>query len=332
MSKYIPNVPFLKGRPVNLEEDDYYSESKQAKVQFYMVGPVGSAKSTIAAGTVVTCETLSIILKGFYARVLPRSSYIIADANNLRLGRFPKKTDPLAPRAAEAGLLICEQGWREKRVHVPMYDVGGEIFDAFNVTPEIQARVNNYNRNVVNAIRDSEGYVVTLSAPDALMFRKSYKEQDVDQYTYNVLSQAFAYKKQAHKKIEGIALWLTRWDEVMDKAKDIGMDIYEMDDNGRPNQKGLMRFFNNGYPGIAMLLKPLVNQGKVKFFRSYFKIKKKEDGVTEETWPLDLDDLDHKPQKVINTIVDDTNYIRSKPEYSEQDYADFIRFMGTFSK
>jgi hypothetical protein len=120
----------LKGKPIDMmDTTGDYRHAYNVKTKFGMLGPVAAGKSTIAAAIVYTCQTLSSLVPNFYARVLPTSSHILADANNLRLGKFPEKTDPFIPRAPEAGLLIGETGWKEKKVQVPICDVAGEITD-----------------------------------------------------------------------------------------------------------------------------------------------------------------------------------------------------------
>lgn len=302
----------LNRKPVELTPDDYASVHPY-KTMFSMVGPVGSGKSVVATGTVVMAETMSAVLGNFYCRVLLPSGNIIKYANNLRLGHFPPKTDPYAPRAFEAGLMICERGWHEKKVQVPLCDVGGEVFDALN--PEFAERARNINRQVVNHVRDCQGFVLTLPAPDAQIFRTDINSRDPDAYLYTVMSQIMDYKLYARKKMDGVGVWITRWDEVMDEAKDIGMDIYA-------DQRTLDRFFENGYPALAMLLKPLRDAGKVRYFKSYFKIKKREDG-TEETWP--------DGSKRINVVYDPSSHIQRKPDCAEQDYVNFIRWLGSFA-
>ncbi len=314
---------FLKKKPVEMNYDEGFSSQQQYKTRFCMVGTPMSGKSTIAAATVLTAETMSAILGNFYCRVLPQSSHIMADANNLRLGRFPEKTDPYLVRPPEAGLLICDKGWREKKVQVPLCDVGGEVFDAMTLrnmgSYDVQERIKNINRRVLDYVRDSQGFVVALSAPDALMFRTDYKALDADVYVYNVLSQVMDYKRQTGTNIDGIAVWLTKWDEAKDLSQDTGINIYD-------DQNGLAKFFDNGYPGISMLLKPLVKQGKVRFFRSYFTIKKRDDGVTDEYW-------DNNPNaKRIDILEDLSAHIQRRPKYCEEDYVSFIRFMGSFAK
>lgn len=77
MSKYLPE--WMKPKPVDMMGD--YTKSYKVKTKFGMLGPVAAGKSTICAGIVHTCETLSSLVPNFYARVLPTSTHILRDAN-----------------------------------------------------------------------------------------------------------------------------------------------------------------------------------------------------------------------------------------------------------
>ena len=319
MSGLIPD--WLRHKPADIEASFY--EAQKYKTHFSMLGPVGGGKTTIAAATVLTAETLSAQVGNFYCRVLPQSSHIIADANNLRVGRFPKKTDPFNPVPPEAGLMVCERGWRDKKVQQSVCDVGGEVFDHMLVDPRtaLSQKRQLADRRVIDYVRDSQGFAVVLPAPKAILFRTSHEQHDPDEHVYRVLSQTLEWKRLNRREVKGIAVWLSQWDEAMDIAKDMGMDIY---DPVEP-QAALARFMDNGFPSVAMLLKPLEAAGKVKYFRSYFQIKKREDGVTDMTWE------DDPKAKVIDVLDDPASYIRYKPKYSEQDYIDYIRWMGRFA-
>lgn len=326
MSKYLPE--FMKQKPVDMMGD--YTKSYGVKTRFGMLGPVASGKSTIAAGIVHTCEVMSSILTNFYCRVLPTSTHILSDANNLCLGKFPEKTDPFLPRVPEAGLLICERGsgmnlWREKKTQVPICDVAGEITDyiqmkASGFTPgqTIEQRVQSINTEVVKAVRDCQGFITTLSAPDALMFRTAPSKLDPDVYTYTVLNEIFDYRRRNKRPDPQIIVVLTKWDQVIKKAKDIDMDIYN------ESQQGLAKFLANGFPSTNMLLKPLVDKGNVKFFRSWFGIKKHEDG-NEVVW-------EDTKQPVIDVFEDPESWIRFRPRYAEQDYIGIVRHIGSFGQ
>ena len=319
MSKYLPD--FLKSKPVDMMGD--YTNAYKVKNRFAMLGPVSCGKSTIAAGFVHTCETLSSIVPNFYCRVLPTSTHILADANNLRLGKFPEKTNPLTPKAPEAGFLLCERGWREKKTQVPMCDVAGEITDYINyrasgTTPAqvIRQRLDSINSTVVETVKDSQGLIMALSAPDALMFRENASTFDADVYMHTVVNAILQYRKDKHRPDPHVIIVLTKWDKVITQSRDIGMDVYE-------SQEGLAKFLANGYPATNMLVKPLRDKGLVHYFRSWFAIKHRQDG-TEETWP------DGKP--VIDLIEDEDAFIRFRPRYAEQDYIDMVKLIGSFGQ
>lgn len=310
----------LGQKPRQLEEADPYGyDIYQYKVRFSLVGPVNAGKSSLAAAIVVAAETMSATIRDFYCRVLPKSSHILTDANNLRLGRFPEKTDPYLPVAPEAGLLIGER-YGKKTLQIPICDVGGEVVDALAIAyPTIDQleRIRNINRQVINHIRESQGFILTLPATDALMFRKDHRAMDADSYLYTVLSQVMDFKLYTRTSIEGIAVWLTKWDEAMDDAKDLGMDVYT-------DSMGMARFMANGFPALNMLLKPLIDAGKVQFFRSFFQLKKRDDGTTPELWP--------DGRKKIEVIDDPRSFIRKKPLFAEQDCVNFIKWVGSFAK
>jgi len=317
MSRYLPS--FLRQKPKPLDQDTYGYNVHQYKVRFSLAGPVSAGKSSLAAAIVVAAQTMSSQVKEFYCRVLPKSSHILTDASNLRVGRFPEKTDPYLPVAPEAGLLIGER-YGKRTLQIPICDVGGEVMDALavqNPTPAQFQRLGNINRMVIDHIRDSQGFILTLPATDALMFRRDYRRSETDSYLYTVLSQVMDHKLYSRTKIDGVAVWITKWDAAMSEAKRIGMDIYD-------DPKSILRFMDNGFPALSMLLKPLNDAGKVKYFRSYFTIKKRDDGITDDTWP--------DGGKKIEVTDDPANYIRYKPKFAEQDCVNFIRWAGTFAK
>jgi hypothetical protein len=321
MSKYLPR--WMKPKPVDMVDD--YRTAYKVKIKFGMLGPVSSGKSTIAAGFLHTVETLSSLVPNFYCAVLPSSSHILKDANNLRLGHFPKKTDPFLPRAPEAGFLICERGWREKKVQVPICDVAGEISDyievkasGFTPSQKIRQSMQSINKAVVNTIKDCKGFIIALAAPDALMFRENASTFDPDVYTHTVMNDILHYRRRNKKDDPYIIVVLTKWDEVQAKARSIQMDVFDESENG------MAKFLANGYPATSMLLKPLHDKGMVRFFRSWFKIKRREDG-SKEYWPDT-----HKP--VIEIIEDETGFIRFRPSYSETDYVEMVRYIGSFAQ
>ena len=316
--------PF-KPKEITLEEDLYGYDRITYKVRFSLVGPVGAGKSSLAAALVVSAATMSSQLKDFYCRVLPKSSTIMKDANNLRAGRFPPKTDPFTSVAPEAGLIIGQgsQGINKdnKVMQVPICDVGGEIYDVLAIrrpTEQQYQRIQNINRNVVNHIRDSQGFIITVPAPEAIIFRTDYLANDSDSYLYTIMSQVMDHKRYTNTKIEGIGIWITKWDQAMEKAKALNMDIYA-DDGGR----SIERFLVNGFPNLSMLLKPLRDAGKVRYFRSYFQLARRDDGTVDK-WP------DGEPKIAI--VEDPTDKILFKPKFAEQESVNFIKWAASFAK
>lgn len=326
MSRYLP--AWLKREPISMEID--YSDAYKEKAQFSLLGPVMCGKSSIAAGLVYTCTKMSSLIPNFYAKVLPTSTNILKDANNLAVGQFPAKTDPYQPKAPEAGIVICERGWRNRKVQVPIYDTGGEITDyihdrsptAFTPSQLINDRMRQINRAVVEKVKDSQGFLVGMPANDAVIFRDSPSSFDVDVYTHIVLTDIIEYRRRHHKSEPNFAIVITKVDTVAEKLKDLSMDVYHED--RAKIQVGLARFMDNGFPLTSMLLKPLRDNGKVNFFRSWFRTRKKEDG-SEEYWP-------NTRSPIIDVTEDEEAYLRFGINYSGQDYIDLVHYIGSFAQ
>jgi hypothetical protein len=317
VAKTLPRI--TNDTPVDMMGD--YRKNYKFKTKFGLIGPVSAGKSTLCAGIVFVCQDLSATQANFYARVLPSSSNILKDANNLRTGHFPEKTDPTTPRAPEAGLLISQRGMLSNSgVHVPICDVAGEVSDYLcdagdgnTACERINSRSSSVNRVVVDTVRDCQGFIIALDANDALMFSDGAHDNDV--YMHSVLTNVFEWRRRNGKPDPRMIVVITKWDQVMSKAKDIQMDAYD-------GENGLQRFLDNGFPSLSMLLKPLRDKGYVRFFRSWFTLKRDPEGNIEYF------DGTRKPK--IKIIENETNYIRFKPDFSEPDYIDIVNHIGSF--
>ena len=307
-------------KPVDMMGD--WRRKYKFKTKFGMLGPVAAGKSTICAAAVLTCATQSAVSSDFYARVLPDSCDILNDANRLRQGHFPLKTDPLAPKAPQAGILISKRGMTGNTgVHVPICDVSGEISDYLSdegagnsAYEKIHSRNSGVNWQVIETVRDCQGFIIALDCKDAIMFNDGSRP-DSDVYMHNCLTNILEWRRRNGKSDPYVIVILTKWDEVMTMAKDIGMDAYD-------GEVGLQRFLDNGFPNMSMLLKPIRDKGRVKFFRSWFKQATHPETKEPLTWP------DGKPK--IKVIETESNWIRFKPDYSEPDYIDLINYIGSF--
>lgn len=300
-----------------------YRKNYKYKTKFGLLGPVSAGKSTLCAAIVFTCQDQSATVSNFYARVLGSHSNIGRDSNNLRIGKFPEKTDPTTPEAPEAGLLISQKGMLSNNgVHVPICDVAGEVSDYLNDTGEgnssyerISSRSASINRVVIDTVRDCQGFIIALDANDAIMFRKTYTDIDSDDYMHSVLTNIFEWRRRNNKPDPHIIVVLTKWDQVSQVCKDLQMDAYD-------GENGLQRFVDNGFPSLAMLLKPLRDKNYVRFFRSWFTLATDPDGKVL-CWPGT-----NKPK--IKIEENESNYIRFKPKFSEPDYIDLINYIGSF--
>lgn len=333
MSKYIRQAVALipkvtrevaGAKPVDMTGD--YTKDYKAKVRFAMMGPVAAGKSTVAAAIVVTLQNLSALDPNFYARVLPTSSHILSEANNLRLGKFPDKTNPDQAEAPEAGIIICQKGnFGNKGTQMPICDMAGEVTDYIEAKSsglmpkdKIQEIAQSINMKMYNTAKNCQGIIITVRASDSLLYSDGPQEKDNDVYTHNALTAMFEYRRKNHLPEPYVIVVITQWDKVATQSKLIGMNVY--DETGEMN--GLARFMDNGFPATSMLLKPLRDKGHVKYFRSWFTIEKDADNK-EILWPGT-----NKPR--IKITEDAGSYLRFKPAYAEEDYIGLVRYIGSF--
>jgi hypothetical protein len=181
----------------------------------------------------------------------------------------------------------------------------------------LEKRMNSVNRDVVKATKDCNGLIVVLPATDALMFRKSFKSEDADVHTHNSISNILEFRKRMRKPDPHIIVFLSKWDQVSEVAKDIDMDAYYSDEE-------MQKFLDNGFPATSMLLKPLVANGKVKFFRSWFKIAKDETGK-------DMYFPGTKKQKIEVTEYPNS-WIRFLPNFSSGEFEKAIYHISSFAR
>lgn len=320
MSKYISGLFGAKrtdGMPRATRHYKY-------KTRFAMLGTVGSGKSAVAAGIHLTAQTLSAMQPKFFCRVLEHTSNILADVSNLRRGRFPKKTNPYQPHPPESGLLVSWPGFLgEKKVQVPLADIAGEdwhqtIRQYRDLNP-LDAATYKANINLINYVREADGYICVVPASRALMFQddvqlergSSELEVDPDVNLARILSAVIDYKEQSRgKDIKGIAVIITKWDLIAPYAENWGMDLYD------PTGQGLQTFMDICFPATIMELKAC-GLDKVQFFPSHFQVLKNEDGTVRK-WPDGSDRID---------IIQN----RRVPRYSEESYVKLFDWLRGFA-
>lgn len=296
------------------------------KTQFAMLGTIGSGKSAVAAGIVLSAQTKSSDEPGFTCRVLEGNSKIDNDVSRLRQGRFPEKTPAHMPVPYESGLLITYAGFlnRKKQVQIPLGDIAGE--DVIRVVPRVHAlnplETSSYNANValLQHVRDAQGYICVLPASRVLLFPENVQLESVvpkhsaehlglvadpDVNLKRILSAIFTHKEVSHgKKIKGIAVVVTKWDLLAPYAENLGVDIYE------PTGVGLRNFMDVAFPATSMELKAW-GLHNIEFFPSYFKVKRDDQG-TPVKWPNGGDRIE-----VVRKRPDRPTRI---PNYSETSY------------
>jgi len=299
------------------------SSTYKYKTRFSMIGTVGSGKSAVVAGIVLTSMTKSADNKGFRCRVLENETNIIEDVSNLRQGRFPQKTPAHQAYVPEAGLLAYYPGMfglSDKKVQIPICDLAGE---------DIQYSIRSHRRRnpldpasfqinmrLIEHLKKSDGYILVVPASRALLFQNNMQieegspelSKDPDVNLHRILSEMITYKERVRgKRIKGIAVIITKWDLIMPFAEDIGMDVY--------TPEGLEFFMKRCFPGTSMELKAY-GLNKVRFFPSYFQAMRRKD-LSVIKWPDNSDRIDMHDLRM--------------PKYSEDSYMQLFEWLKGFA-
>jgi GTPase SAR1 family protein len=297
------------------------------KTRFAMLGTVGSGKSTVTAAIFLTAQTLSghPEFRNFYTETLEGStSSILDDVSRLRRGHFPEKTQKYLAAPPEAGLGLTWGGrFGDKRVQIPICDIAGEDVQQMIRQSRIALNPDQYNDNVqlINYVRDADGFILVVPASRALMFADDVaieSEYDVhgnvsdpDVPLQRILNEIFRYKQQTRgKRVKGIAVVITKWDLIAPFAARLGMDI------GTPD--GLYKFMHTCFPGTSSALKRFIDKGMVQFFPSAIKVMLNADG-TKRKWPgTDNDRIEVRQDE-------------RKPVYEEQSYVRLFLWLKSFA-
>jgi len=295
------------------------------KSRFAMLGTVGSGKSTVAAGIILTAQTLSGDWPDFYCQVIESNSDILLDASNLRRGRFPGKTNPYQPHPVESGILLIWGGvLGEKKVQVPICDIAGEDVQQMIRQSRRTLGPESFNANVqlLNYIRDADAFLLCVPASRALMFYDDEQIErepsadtevgDPDVPVARILNDVINYKaKTRGKPINAIGVIITKWDLIAPYAARYGMDLYD------PTGEGLTQFMKVCFPATAMTLKPYIDKSKVKFFPSHFQVQRDSDGIVKR-WGGGGDRID---------VIQE----RTVPRYREQSYVNLFEWLRSFA-
>lgn len=291
------------------------------KTRFAMIGTVGAGKTTISANLLITAQTKSDDEPNFYCRVIEYKSNLRNSASNLRHGRFPPKTIPTGNSTYESGLELRWTGiFGEKYVHIPIVDVAGEdiqfMLEGYNIG-EAQQHIN-YRRlkDLVQYIKESEGFIIALPAPRAYVGSSQIEPEpedlaaDPDVNLSRLLEQIINYKRNNRgKPIKYIAVVITKYDLFQDYATKNNMNLYE--------QGGIEHFMRVHFPDTNMQLKYLKDKGLVKFYPSYVSLEYDEDGNVM-TWEDGTPRVARDPKK-------------NKPKYAESAYMQLFKDLEPFA-
>jgi hypothetical protein len=324
---------FRKSQPTQVEP---LSKTFKFKTKFAMVGTIGSGKTTVSTLLVLTSQTLSHLLPNFACRTLPGSTNIIDYVSKMRTGHFPPKTDAASAERHEDGLL-CRWGARfgtSKQINIPICDLAGEKLQSMIQSIQHRRRdptsqeAYNISSNLINYVRDCEGYVLIAPASRALAFQdglqleKETEDEEVsgisvdpDANLYNFAQDIMSYKENSKgKPIKAIAVVVTKWDKLMPYAQEMGIDL---DDT---TGQGIQSFMETFFPQTTSLLKFEKQRNpnmQLKFFPSFVKVAKDAQGKPQK-WP----DGQDKIEMEVNLRI---------PKYWAQSYVELINYLGTFA-
>jgi hypothetical protein len=261
------------------------------KTRFAMLGPRGAGKTTVSGQVVLAAQTLSSDSPSFFCRVLEGTSSVLDAVSRLKQGHFPEKTVAYAKNAAESGLLLRDKTrWGEKRIQIPMVDIAGEDLDL--IVEETRGRsatgispvAYSLAQNLINYVKESDGYVLCVDASRALGI-KGYNtptdevREDPDNYLHRLLSNIFTHKERSRgKAIKGIAVVITKWDTIAPYAGLWGMDVYES------TGQGMKEFMDVCFPNTSMILKDYGYGfgSNIQIFPSYIEVERDSEGQTKK--------------------------------------------------
>ena len=315
------------------------------KNRISMIGTVGSGKSTVVGGIVMTAETLVQDQEHFFCRVLEGTSEIHQDVSNLRDGHFPEKTVAFGEFASESGLLmewerkIAGFKFKTKRLQVPICDLAGE--DLQQTIRQYRTKVGplgnvirNAVRNLVAYVRESDGFIITIKATRAKGLFQNGKQleeeadarlsRDPDVNLVRLLEDLITYKETHRSRpIKGIAVVITAWDALKSKADEIGFDIL----SPTLGQNDLLNFVKGYFPAVYAAIKSY-RIPNVQYFPSFFEVEQDEFG-NARMW----DKASNSPKIKLRQMTGDEDWWRNarKPSYYEVGYVNLIEWLHAFA-
>jgi hypothetical protein len=327
--------PLFKKQPTS-DQLESLDKSYKFKTKFAEVGTVGCGKTTVSTLLVTTAQTLSHLLGNFSCMTLPGSTNIIDYVSKMRTGHFPPKTSASSPLRHEAGLLLRWGGrfGNAKQMNIPICDLAGEKLQTMIQSIDHRLRdptsqeAFNISSNLINYVRDCEGYILVAPASRAMAFRDGLQLEketeneefsgisaDPDANLTKFMQDIIMYKDRSKgKPIKAIAVVVTKWDVLMPYAQEMGIDL---DDT---TGMGIQQFMETFFPQTTSQLK-FIKENKynvqLKFFPSYVKIRRDAEGKIER-WPDGSQKIEMEPNLRI-------------PKYWAQSYVDLINFLGTFA-
>lgn len=338
MSPKIQDIIGKVTNPLSKPAQPFTSSSLYyCKSRFSLIGTVGSGKSTVAALIGLTTQTLSSVEPEFFCRIIERNSDIYADISNLRSGRFPAKTAPLSAFATEAGLLLAKKKTPSflgmKQLQMPICDVSGEDLQ-LNIR-QYAAKMGNLGAAAYSAfaqltryVKECDGMIVCVDASRAVLGRDIQIKTEDDKYLHfdpdvnlvRILNDVFDYREQIRRPLKGIAIVITKWDELKPHVEHLGLDLFN------PTQNDMAVFMDTFFPSVSQAIKSYIltnNSVRIAYFPMYVEIERNEDGTEKR----------RKEDKSLIVKAKQSNLLGDlrKPSYAEQSCANLIEWLLGFA-
>lgn len=289
------------------------------------IGTAGSSKTTSLGCIALECDILSAKDPNFKHMIEEKSSGIRNVPSELCQGRFPEQTP--AGLIYEADLVMKrESNFGTKTVTLPFCETAGEdiekLMGPFQESAYRQTMDWTSAETLARYVCNSNGYVLLCPVSRAhipgvpQMDEERIKQKDPDTNIARILQAIYKYKRTTKSvPIEGIAVLLSKYDQIQLWCEAKGMDLYK--------PEGARNFLNTYFRQTSGVLK-FYGLEKVKFFPVHVQVEKKRnaDGSIEFVkWP------DGSGYKIA------VDYERNLPVFSEYSYHALIDWiMDTFGQ
>jgi len=291
------------------------SSSREKRVS--VIGTRTAGKTTALGCLYLTCQIMSAMEPGFLYKVEEKTSGIREAPSMLRRGRFPTATLP--GQYYEADFIMRWKGWGDETARLPFCEAAGE--DEQKLLEPFQGGMYNINTDfrqidsINKYILESNAFIFVAATNRVTQLEETqwYEKEpdqtfvDPDVNLARFIDKIFKYKEITRSApIEGIAVLLTKYDEIRHLAKASGMSL--------ETPQGARAFLDVNFPDTTASLK-FYGLEKVKFFPVWVDTEKDENHRT-------IKDAQGNAKIVMDMR-------RRLPSYSIDSYKDLIQYIKT---